>query len=120
MSIRSRTTCRAEEALHHGSGYSGTPRGQATQTGSAGEEFADVGVRSAHADPQAVCSKLAAIRTAARRAFVYEYAGRRVASARLRNMAPVRKDNAVGDIVSDRRGTDPIEWSPAGRTIGFT
>ncbi len=83
------------------------------------EEFADVGVLSAHADPQAVFATLAEIRTAARRAFVYDDTGRRVAASRLRNMAPVRKDFAVGDIVRYRRGTDPIVWSPAGRIIGF-
>ncbi len=36
------------------------------------EEFAAVGVLRAHADPQAVFAKLTEVRTAARRAFVYE------------------------------------------------
>ena len=68
-------------------------------------------------EPGAVFARRAELRASARRAFIREDCGRRVARAVLRKAAPHVGEYATGDIVCYRK--EDQGWSPACRLIGF-
>ena len=90
------------------------------------DSWADMGILSAKLDPDSVFAKQMEIRISARRAFVREDSGKRVARALLRRSGALPGDYAVGDLISFRikrrdRGKEQnaIRWSTAARIIGF-
>ena len=62
-------------------------------------------------------ARRAELRASARRAFIREDCGRRVARAVLRKAAPLVGEYATGDIVCYRK--EDQGWSPSCRLIGF-
>ena len=81
------------------------------------QEFADLGPLQGQLEPGTAFARRAELRASARRAFIREDCGRRVARAQLRKAAPLAGENATGDIVCYRK--DHQGWSPACRLVGF-
>ena len=91
------------------------PRGPGDQFDE--QEFADLGPLQGQLEPGTAFARRAELRASARRAFIREDYGRRVARAVLRKAAPLVGEYATGDIVCYRK--DDQGWSPACRLIGF-
>ena len=81
------------------------------------QEFADLGPLQGQLEPGTAFARRAELRASARRAFIREDCGRRVARAVLRKAAPLVGEYATGDIVCYRK--EDQGWSPACRLIGF-
>ena len=79
--------------------------------------FADLGPLQGQLEPGTAFARRAELRASARRAFIREDCGRRVARAVLRKAAPLGGEHATGDIVCYRK--EDQGWSPACRLIGF-
>ena len=91
------------------------PRGLGDQCDE--QEFADLGPLQGQLEPGTAFARCAELRASARRAFIREDCGRRVARAVLRKAAPLVGEYATGDIVCYRK--EDQGWSPACRLIGF-
>ena len=91
------------------------PRGPGDQFDE--QEFADLGPLQGQLEPGTAFARRAELRASARRAFIREDCGRRVARAVLRKAAPLVGEYATGDIVCYRK--EDQGWSPACRLIGF-
>ena len=91
------------------------PRGPGDQFDE--QEFADLGPLQGQLEPGTAFARRAERRASARRAFIREDCGRRVARAVLRKAAPLVGEYATGDIVCFRK--EDQGWSPACRLIGF-
>ena len=91
------------------------PRGPGDQFDE--QEFADLGPLQGQLEPGTAFVRRAELRASARRAFIREDCGRRVARAVLRKAAPLVGEYATGDIVCYRK--EDQGWSPACRLIGF-
>ena len=87
------------------------------------DEFANLGVLQGRVDSGAAFSLRSAYRMAARKAFVKEDCGKRVARATLRKAAPLPGNYGVGDVVcflkEQTAETQEDRWSPASRIVGF-
>ena len=81
------------------------------------QEFADLGPLQGQLEPGTAFARRAELRASARRAFIREDCGRRVARAVLRKAAPLVGEYATGDTVCYRK--EDQGWSPACRFIGF-
>ena len=81
------------------------------------QEFADLGPLQGQLEPGTVFARRAELGASARRAFIREDCGRRVARAGLRKAAPLVGEYATGDIVCYRK--DDQGWSPACPLEGF-
>jgi hypothetical protein len=91
------------------------PRGPGDQMDE--QEHADLGVLQGQLDGPSHFARRTALRAAARRAFVKEDCGRRVARAVLRKAAPLIGDYSPGDLACYRREDEG--WSTACRLIGI-
>ena len=91
------------------------PRGPGDQFDE--QEFADLGPLQGQLEPGTAFARRAELRASARRAFIREDCGRRVARAVLRKAAPLVGEYATGDIVCYRK--EDQGRSPACRLIGF-
>ena len=91
------------------------PRGPGDQFDE--QEFADLGPLQEQLEPGTAFARRAELRASARRAFIRQNFGRRVARAVLRKAAPVVGEYATGDIVCCRKQDQ--RWSPACRLISF-
>ena len=91
------------------------PRGPGDQFDE--QELADLGPLQGQLEPGTAFARRAELRASARRAFIREDCGRRVARAVLRKAAPLVGEYATGDIVCYRK--EDQGWSPACRSIGF-
>ena len=91
------------------------PRGPGDQFDE--QEFADLGPLQGQLEPGTAFARRAELRASARRAFIREDCGRRVARAVLRKAAPLVGEYATGDIVCYRK--EDQGWSPACRLVGF-
>ena len=91
------------------------PRGPGDQFDE--QEFADLGPLQGQLEPGTAFARRAELRASARRAFIREDCGRRVARAVLRKAAPLVGEYATGDIVCYRK--EDQGWPPACRLIGF-
>ena len=91
------------------------PRGPGDQFDE--QEFADMGPLQGQLEPSTAFARRTELRASARRAFIREDCGRRVARTVLRNAAPLVGEHATSDIVCYRK--EDQGWSPAGRLIGF-
>ena len=91
------------------------PRGPGDQLDE--QEFADLGPLQGQLEPGTAFARRAELRASARRAFIREDCGRRVARAVLRKAAPLVGEYATGDIVCYRK--EDQGWSPACRLICF-
>ena len=91
------------------------PRGPGDQFDE--QEFADLGPLQGQLEPGTAFARRAELRASARRAFIREDCGRRVARAVLRKAAPLVGEYATGDIVCYRK--EDQGWSPACRLIGL-
>ena len=91
------------------------PRGPGDQFDE--QEFADLGPLQGQLEPGTAFARRAELGASARRAFIREDCGRRVARAVLRKAAPLVGEYATGDIVCYRK--EDQGWSPACRLIGF-
>ena len=80
------------------------------------QEFADLGPLQGQLEPGTAFARRAELRASARRAFIREDCGRRVARV-LRKAAPLVGEYATGDIVCYRK--EDQGWWPACRLIGF-
>ena len=81
------------------------------------QDHADLGVLQGQLDGPSQFARRTQLRTAARKAFVKEDCGRRVARAVLRKAAPLPGDYCAGDLVCYQRADEG--WSTACRIIGF-
>ena len=94
---------------HPHNGCSGTlPRGPGDQFDE--QEFADLGPLQGQLEPGTAFARCPELRASARRAFIREDCGRRVARAVLRKAAPLVGEYATGDIVCYRK--EDQGWSP--------
>ena len=91
------------------------PRGPGDQFDE--QEFADLGPLKGQLEPGTAFARRAELRASARRAFIRENCGRRVARAVLRKAAPLIGEYATGDIVCYRKNDQG--WSSACRLVGF-
>ena len=91
------------------------PRGPSDQFDE--QEFADLGPLQGQLEPGTTFARRAELGASARRAFIREDCGRRVARAVLRKAAPLVGEYATGDIVCYRKNDQG--WSPACRLVGF-
>ena len=101
---------------HPRNGYLGpSPRGPGDQFDE--QEFADLGPLQGPLEPDTAFARRAELRASARRAFIREDCGWRVARAVLRKAVPLIGEYATDDIVCNRK--DDQGWSPACRLVGF-
>ena len=91
------------------------PRGPGDQLDE--QKFADLGRLQGQLEPGTTFERRVELGGSARRAFIREDCGRRVARAVLRKAAPLVGEYATGDIVCYRN--DDQGWSPACRLVGF-
>ena len=91
------------------------PRGPCDQFDE--QEFADLGPLQGQLEPGTAFARRAELRASARKAFIREDCGWRVARAVLRKAAPLVGEYVTGDVVCYRQNDQG--WSPAGRLVGF-
>ena len=91
------------------------PRGPGDQFDE--QEFADLGPLQGQLEPGTAFARRAEHGASARRGFIREDCGRRVARAVLRKAAPLVGEYATGDVVCYRK--EDQGWSPACRLKGF-